>query len=267
MKTYTPLLAFASLFLFSCQKEIHFVDETPTIVEDTALTKFITATEINDTALKTDLDSLIIKAKRHGWWDLCTAIYPMVGGTATACAVNLKSPGTYDITWVGTPSFHADGVDGFTESDYGDTNFNDSLFTYNNASMGFYSLTNSTDCGYDMGNYGSGNYNEIGVHLNCDFEDFLGGQYFGFQPANSIGWIMSSSTSSNVKFYWNDSTIYSKGDIGDPTHYTYSNINIGWTNDDAPPNRKCGFAIIGKGFTDTQESLMYTDIADFVEQK
>jgi hypothetical protein len=265
MKTFTPLLAFfTGLFFFSCQKEFYFVDER---VEDTALNKFIIATKISDTGLKTAIDTLIARAKRHNWWDLCTAIYPMAGGTSTACAVNLKSPGTFDITWVGTPSFHSDGVDGFTKTDYGDTNFNDSLYAFNNASLGFYSLTNNTECGYDMGNYGSGKYNEIGINLACDFEEFLGGSYFGYNAPGTLGWIMASSTSSDVKFYRNDWAFYSKGDVGDSTHYTFSNINIGWTNDDSPPNRKCGFAIIGKGFTDLQESLMYSDIADFIVDK
>jgi hypothetical protein len=268
MKTiYTLLFSTVLISFFACQKEVHFIGDTPGKIEDTSLTKFLAATGISDATLKMNLDSLVTRAKHHGWWDLCIAVYPMAGGTAKSCAVNLKSPGTFDITWAGSPSFHSDGVDGFTESDYGDTNFNDTLFAYNNASMGFYSLTNNTNCGYDMGNYGAGVYNEIGAHLDCDFEDFFGGSDFGYQPENSIGWIMASSTSSNVKFYWNDSVFYSKEGIGDNTHYTGSNMNIGWTNDDSPPNRKCGFAIIGKGFTDLQESQMYHDIADFVSKK
>lgn len=54
---------------------------------------------------------LVVALKSDGTWDTCVAIYPFVGGTAVSCAVNLKSPGTFDLTFVNTVAgdFTSDG--------------------------------------------------------------------------------------------------------------------------------------------------------------
>src|SRR5436853_6337635 len=99
MKVVTLLSAFFCLLLFSCQKEASNSNnrangngDNNTPVDTSALGKFIKATGINDPALKDNLDSLITRARRHGWWDLSNVIYPFAGGTQASCKYNLKDP-------------------------------------------------------------------------------------------------------------------------------------------------------------------------------
>src|SRR5436190_22801042 len=100
------LLVFAGFILISCKKEVgnsntntnnnNNNDTGGTKVDTTALGKFVKATGITDQVLKVNLDSLITRAKNHGWWDLCKAIYPFAGGTQTSCQYNLKDPRDLD---------------------------------------------------------------------------------------------------------------------------------------------------------------------------
>lgn len=65
----------------------------------------LTATE------KFAVNNYVIALKHGGVWVLTHADYPMVGGTVISCAVNLRNPGTFDLTFVNTVSgdFTANG--------------------------------------------------------------------------------------------------------------------------------------------------------------
>src|SRR5689334_2441444 len=91
MKTFI-LLAFATILLFSCKKETAPSNQNTNVVDTSAVGKFVTAAAITNAQLKVNLDSLVARAKRHGWWELCNAIYPFAGGTAASCKYNLKDP-------------------------------------------------------------------------------------------------------------------------------------------------------------------------------
>src|SRR5689334_12744998 len=129
MKTFTLLVALSTLFLFSCQKEVSYAnDGIPAPADTRALGRFIVPTGITDAGLKTNLGSLISKARDHGWWDLCNVIYPFAGGTQASCKFNLKDPqdadGSFRIlfnggTWTFTPAGANPGATG-----YGYTYFN-----------------------------------------------------------------------------------------------------------------------------------------------
>lgn len=79
--------------------------------------------------------------KGSGVWTLISAGYPMVGGTAISCAVNLKNPGTFDITWVNTiaSDFTANGWTPNGSTSFGITNHPPTNFLF----LEYYSRTNS----------------------------------------------------------------------------------------------------------------------------
>ena len=101
-------------------------------------------------------DNLITCLKAAGVWNLMDAIYPMVGGTLGTCAINLKNPGTYNITWHGGVTASSAGVTGDGATGYGDTGFNavtaGGNYSLNSASFGVDAVGRS-GAPYVMGAY------------------------------------------------------------------------------------------------------------------
>lgn len=116
---------------------------------------FFTRASITDGTQKGAVNQLVQNAKANGWWTACDAIYPMVGGNATAHSKNLKA-NTFNITWVNTPTHNASGVTFNGTTQYGDSTFTPStaggVFAQNSAHLFVYSGTttikdNSTQIG------------------------------------------------------------------------------------------------------------------------
>jgi len=87
---------------------------------------FITAAGITDPAQRQAICDLVSDLKSNGspsFWERDVLIYPFVGGTAASHAVNLRSPGTYDLTFTGAGLIHnASGLQG-NNSAYADTGY------------------------------------------------------------------------------------------------------------------------------------------------
>lgn len=93
------------------------------VVSDADAQAFITAASITDNTQKAAISVLTDSLKTEGLWSKLHAIYPMVGGNATAHSKDLKA--TSNITWNGAGFTHdANGVtsDG-TSGTYGDLGF------------------------------------------------------------------------------------------------------------------------------------------------
>src|SRR6476660_6353692 len=163
------LLFFASFLLFSCQKEAgssnYNNNPPPPPPDTTALGMFVKATGITNEQLKVNIDSLITRARNHGWWDLCNVIYPIAGGTETSNKYNLKDPRDADeafrLTFLGDSTWTYTNIEANPGiSGYGDTHFNPSvaLSDPNSCHLSVYSMSDSAggsdnaDIGaYDMG--------------------------------------------------------------------------------------------------------------------
>jgi hypothetical protein len=130
------LLLFASFILFSCKKEVGYsnnnnnnnnTDTGGNKIDTSALGKFVKAAGITDEVLKVNLDSLITRARNHGWWDLCKAIYPFAGGTQSSCQYNLKDPRDLDsafrISFIGNTWTFTHALVNPGDSSYGNTHF------------------------------------------------------------------------------------------------------------------------------------------------
>jgi hypothetical protein len=69
---------------------------------------------------------LVVAAKAHGWWTLCDAIYPFVGGAHTPHSKNLRA-NTFNITdsgvWISGITHNANGITGDGTTGFGDTTF------------------------------------------------------------------------------------------------------------------------------------------------
>lgn len=65
------------------------------------------------------VNAFILGLKTNSLWSSFYGLYLFVGGTAGAHAVNWKSPGTRDITWVNSPIHNANGVTFNGTTNYG----------------------------------------------------------------------------------------------------------------------------------------------------
>jgi len=290
MKTSTILLTFACLFLFACEKEVKYADVTTNVIDTSALGKFIKATGIVDTKLKANLDSLITRARRHGWWDLCNVIYPLAGGTQGSCKYNLKDPRDADAafrlsfiggTWIFTFIAANPGATG-----YGYTYFNPStqIADPNSCHLSVYSM-DDVPGGADNADIGA--YDDsahLGFYLSTrdTYPDSSGKplaeiskSVFQGTSQNGAGFFLTTKTSaSNASLYWGSSLVGqdSTAGSGNLPNLDLFICNQNFTGSAEPydagfSQRGFAFITIGSGINNTIEALMYLDISDFVDNK
>ena len=85
---------------------------------------FIKAAGITDSTQQTAIKTLVNDLNGYGLWTKMKAIYPMVGGNATAHSYNLKDITKFQITWSGGLTHSSTGVISNAINGYGNTNFN-----------------------------------------------------------------------------------------------------------------------------------------------
>ena len=163
---------------------------------------FISASyaNITDSGIITDLNNLVGSLKTNGLWTMQKAVYPIVGGNATAHSYNLKDPTLYQITWSGTLTHNANGVTG--GGGYGLTGLvPSSVLSLNNTHISAYIRVNGTaGSKYEIGVKGSvGNYRlglqvtgvQFWTYMNDDAPlnstPGAAGYYIGSRPNSSGG--------------------------------------------------------------------------------
>ena len=78
-------------------------------------------------------------------------LYPFLGGTSAAHALNLVNPGMYPITWNGSPTHSANGSDFNGVNQWANTGFNVNSRTSNNRHWAIYSDNPSSIAGWQFG--------------------------------------------------------------------------------------------------------------------
>jgi hypothetical protein len=133
---------------------------------------FFTASGITDSVQKTAINVLVtdLKSPLYGnlWTNVFTGmpIHPIVGGNASAHSVNLRNPGTNNITWTGGVTHSSTGALGNGTTGFGDDGFVLSVGqTLNNSGFSFYSGTNNTTNGIDMGCNDGATNTRIGLYF------------------------------------------------------------------------------------------------------
>jgi hypothetical protein len=218
---------------------------------------FIDNAGITDATQKTAINDLTKQLKSSSLWSKFMAIYPMVGGTANTTKWNLKDPrnadAAYRLTFNGSPIFSTTGILFPTNSDYADTHLTDSMFSYNNNAISYYSRTQNSQDGYDIGciDYALP-FNEFAIYHPSDATEWFGFHAYGTAPSVTTGLFILSSTANDVKRYDNAVVTDSKGSA--PVFgFTGKPVLIGWVLY-APSggHRECSLATIGSGLTDQE---------------
>jgi len=255
------------LTLFSsCQKE-YSLDGNATSSFDGDAYAFIHNSGITDTAQQSALNNLVTQLKYYSLWPKFYAIYPMVGGTAATTKWNLKDPrdldAAYRLTFSGSPVFTPDGILFPTPADFADSHFRDASLIYNNNAISYYSGTQNTVSGYDMGCADTGSfYNELAIYHTWDSSVWFGYSDYAPMPASTVGLFMLSSTASRVTRYNNGVVFNASG----PPQAGATNLDILIGSVASAPvagQRRCEFATIGTGLSDSEAQVLSNIVQNF----
>lgn len=225
---------------------------------------FLTAAGITNTTQRNAINKLVIDLKYYGLWTKQRAIYPVVGGVAASHAVNLKTPGTYNLTFTAGWTHSSTGMTPLNA--YADTGFNPSITNTNNNHISFYSRTNINESSVDMGIYssaGGGTYFDIESRISdvAYFGNHVANIYASFSNTNSTGFYINTRTSNNLqKIYKNN--VFQIQQTSTTTGGLDGNIYIGTRNRIGLSiinysTKQCAFASIGDGLTDTDALNFY----------
>jgi hypothetical protein len=193
------------------------------------------------------------------------------GGSPGSTKWNLVDPrnldSAYRLTYHGSPVYSGSGVLFPGNLDYADSHLTDSMLIYNDNSISYYSVTQNTVSGYDMGCFDHGSaYNELAIYHSSDASNWFGYYNFGPRPANTRGLFMFSATASNVTRFENGVIKNSPGAPPVPGATGYKIIIGGVAGASSGGMRECALATIGSGLTDA-EALAFSNVVKNFENE
>jgi len=208
-------------------------------------------------------NQLVLDLKSYSIWTKMKAIYPMVGASAAACAQNLVSSsftGTFNGGW----TYASTGVTPNGTSGYMNTGLNyNTEIGLNSTHYTYYSRTNNTSSGFDIGCYSGGqeNWMALGYHNTSYYYPNPSG--LAISTTDTRGFYIGTFTINSINLFKNSTKIQTK------TSSTYNstnlNVYIGAANAVGLDysNHECALASIGNGLTDTEASNFYTAVQTF----
>jgi hypothetical protein len=235
-------------------------------VSDSDAQAFVTAAAIDDQVQANAINNLVIGLKADSLWTKMKAIYPIVGGTDSAHAVNLKSPGTFNLSFASGWTHSSNGMTPLNS--YADTSFNSSVNGLQDSQhISYYSRTNSNGTEIEMGGIDAGSkYSFIEARTS-------GISYYGMNQStpfishsdtDSRAFYISNRTASNVINGWRNGVKTATGTTASAsTNVAYQ---LGAVNNLVVPSNKfystkqCAFASIGDGLTDTEAANLNTRV-------
>lgn len=242
---------------------------TADISFDSDALAFFTAAGITDPTIKTAVNQLVLDLKSASIWTKLTAIYPFAGGVDTAHAVNLKTPGTFDITWHGGITHDATGVTSNGTTGYGDSGLNPSTdIPANEGSMGIWVDATTGANKIEIGSSSGGaTLNEIVVHWsdNSYYVSIGGDQAFGTYGGGGETLYQVVRTDSTNCFF----RVGTAAKIDFTGAYSAPNLNnfILCGNNSGTPsffsNRPNKFAYFGTTLTNTEAGALATAVAAY----
>ena len=246
---------------------------------------FLSAAAITDATITSAICTLVTTMKADGTWTKMSAIYPMVGGTATTHKFNLKNPAdtnaAFRLSFVGGITHSSNGVAFGGVNGYADTFLSPStVLSANNNSLNYYSRTiaaSTTVTAIDMGavpNQAS-NPSLLAMVIRRATSN---NSFFAANTSTSAFVALTTVTngsgffsgsiinSSSRKLYRNGSSIATNTTTGVqslPSQKIFigaiSNNNVA----SLFSNRQCAFASIGSGLNDTEAAALYTAVQAF----
>lgn len=237
---------------------------------------FIYAAAITDATTQSAINTLVTSLKSAGLWSLMSAIYPMVGGCAYSCSINLINPSTFQLKYVGAQIFDSKGYHPDGTSSWASTGVipSSAFSSVNSGHMCFYSLTSAVNGGGLMGQMDG--FKMTRMQLNQSNVNYSSMNSAAFSPtytapANLSGiWLLNRNNSANETIYHNG-TLYGTATYTTQGLGTYP-IAIGGLASGTNPltqvgtlsNIACGYCSIGNGVADADRANYSTIIQTFL---
>jgi hypothetical protein len=227
---------------------------------------FITAAAITDPTQQSAINTLVTDLKGYSIWTKFQAIYPVVGGSASAHAVNLKTPGTHNLTYGTGVTHSSNGMVSNGTTGYANSNFNPNLngATLNSHHVSFYSRTNSNGTEVEFGTAAAGNQTLLEIRTSGTTYAAINSSptYINFADTDSRGFYIANRTASNVLNVFRNSTKRVTGATASSALPGANYFILAWNN--VTPQyyslKQCAFASIGDGLTDTDAANFYTAV-------
>ena len=244
---------------------------------------FITAAAITNPTQQAAIDALVKGMKADGVWTKMKAVYPFVGGTASAHKWNLKDPRDLDaafrLVFNGGWTHSANGATPNGTNGFADTKLvPSSVFSTSTlAHLSYYSRTNSAvNLEYVMGSANTGT-GALGIIARRDTNnriyvaDFPSGTSFRVasdnNSTNGSGYFIGTQQSANIKLFVNNALAVSNTTATSSSAITSLPIVIGGFDFAGSKqfftNKQCAFSSIGNGLTDTEAANLYTRVQAF----
>ena len=224
------------------------------------------------TTQKNAVNQWVVDAKAAGIWTKFKAVYPMVGGTATAHKFNLKNPAdtnaAFRLNFVGGWTHSSNGALPNGTNAYAQTYLTPSIsLSINNSHISFYSRTNYNTISIDIGSQQVGNTPSLAIGGMSTYEFYRINDYTfsTVSTVNSLGFRLGSRSSSTVKKMVSNNSITDTNVTS--TGIPNQSLLIGAYQDNGGINyysaRQCAFASIGDGLTDAEALSFYNAVQTF----
>jgi hypothetical protein len=217
------------------------------------------------------VNTLFVDLKTAGLYSKMTAMYPVVGATGPAHALNAVNPVNSDaafrLNFIGT-WVHDSG--GMTNNSTGGANtymLNSVDLTQGDRHFSFYSTVDTEATGYDWGG-GAGSENVLicsynGSTFYTGFAEFL-----TYSNTDSRGFYIANLKSGTQRNILNGVSVASQAS-GDTSINRYISLmcdnraGVPGFNTDEPSPNTCAFASVGDGFTQTEWEDLSTIVQTF----
>ena len=209
----------------------------------------------------------VVDSKAIGIWTKMKAVYPMVGGTATAHKFNLKNPldtnAAFRLSFIGGGTHSSNGYQPNGVNAYADTFLIPSTtLTLNSQHINYYSRTNANGTEVEIGCNNAGAQPNTLIEIRTTGVTYLAissSTYTTYTDANSLGFYLGSRTASGTKLYKNNAIAASS--VTTASGLPVQSIGLGALNSGTLrqfySTKQCAFASIGDGLTDLESQLFY----------
>jgi hypothetical protein len=225
---------------------------------------FITAAAITDPTQQSAIITLVTDLKGYSIWTKFKAIYPVVGGIASSHAVNLKTPGTYNLTFGTGWTHNANGMTPNGATFANTSLIPNSVLSANSEHCSVYLRTNISGIQCDIGTANNTTQSNIFPNLSGAFYPRIQASNGGIAVnLNTAAFFIANRVASNEVQGWRNTTKYtiSNNSTGLSTFsYWLGDLNLNGGTGSVPSTRQQAFATIGDGLTDTDVTNLYTAI-------
>ena len=244
-------------------------------ISDSDAQAFVTNAAIVDQVEATAVNNLVVGMKADGIWSKMKAIYPFVGGSASAHKWNLTDPRDLDVAFrlgfIGGWTHSVNGALPNGTNGYANTFLVESTFmTTNSNGLGIYLGTNnvaSTSDPVDIGAFNSTTQVSL-ISAKNDYNARVNGDLFAVAQATRLGFYSVQRTSATLTTHYKNGVAVVSGNSGG----TLPNIPIYIGNTNLAPNtpylfgytnNRFQFAFISDGLNATENSNLYTRVQAF----